>query len=71
MSVVRAVSHRSSLRYCTLSEPPAPRICYMLSNRYPNKRRLEVMKLFVSELEGFIAGNPDICTFEEWMLPGR
>ena len=68
MSVVRAVSHRTNLKYCTLSEPPAPRICYMLTNRYPNARRVEAVRVFVSELEEFIAANPDVCTFESWML---
>ena len=67
-SVVRAIAHRENLTCCTLSEPPAPRICYMLTNRYPNARRLEAVRTFTSELEEFIAGNSDICRFEEWML---
>ena len=68
LSVVRAITHRESLTYHTLSDPPSPRICYMLTNRYPNSRRLDVVRTFTSELEEFIAGNPDICTFESWML---
>ena len=68
LSVVRAVSHRTNLTYYTLDEPPAPRICYMLTNRYPTARRKEAVKLFISELEDFIADNNDICTFESWML---
>ena len=68
MSVVRAIAHRESLTYCTLSDPPAPRICCMLTNRYPNSRRLEAIETFKAELEEFIAGNQDICAFEEWML---
>ena len=68
MSVVRAISHKTNLCYYTLNKPPAPRICYMLTNRYPNKRRIEAMKIFEAELEKFINSNPDICTFESWML---
>ena len=68
MSVVRAISHRTNLRFCTLAEPPAPRICYMLTNRYPTARRLEAVNTFAAELEEYIAGNPDICTFEAWMI---
>ena len=68
MSVVRAISHRTSLTFYTLAEPPAPRICYMLTNRYPTQRSMEAMKVFEAELEEFIAGNEDICTFEAWMF---
>ena len=68
MSVVRAIAHCEKLTYYTLNEPPAPRICYMLTNRYPNSRRAEAVKTFIAELEEFIADNPDICTFESWML---
>ena len=68
MSVVRAISHNTNLKYCTLAEPPAPRICYMLTNRYPTQRRREAINIFERELDEFIAGNDDICTFESWML---
>ncbi|MBQ7221120.1 MAG: LysR family transcriptional regulator [Synergistaceae bacterium] len=68
LSVVRAIAHRTNLTYHTLSEPPAPRICYMLTNRYPNSRRLEAINTFTSELEEFIISNPDICEFQSWML---
>ncbi|MBQ7154481.1 MAG: LysR family transcriptional regulator [Synergistaceae bacterium] len=67
-SVVNAIAHRKNLTCRTLSEPPAPRICYMLTNRYPNSRRVEAIRTFTAELEEFIAGNSDICRFEEWML---
>ncbi len=68
MSVIRAISHRTNLKYYTLSEPPSPRICYMLTNRYPPQRKKDAIDIFVEELEIFIAGNNDICTFEAWML---
>ena len=71
MSVVRAISHRTNLKYYTLAEPPAPRICYMLTNRFPTERRKAAIRVFESELEAFIAGNPDICTFESWMLQNQ
>ncbi|MBQ7170458.1 MAG: LysR family transcriptional regulator [Synergistaceae bacterium] len=71
MSVVRAVSHRSSLTYYTLSEPPSPRICYMLTNRYPARRQKSAIETFISELEDFIELNDDICAFQEWMLNGK
>ncbi len=68
MSVVRAISHRSNLTFHTLAEPPTPRICYMLINRYPTARRLEAVNIFKNELEKFIAESQDICSFENWML---
>lgn len=68
MSVVRAISHRNNLKFCTLAEPPAPRICYMLTNRYPTARRKEAISVFTGELEQYINDNPDICAFESWML---
>ena len=71
MSVVRAISHRENLTYCTLSEPPSPRICYMLTNRYPAQRQKPAISTFIHELEEYIDSNPDICTFESWMLETR
>ena len=71
MSVVRAISHRENLTYCTLSEPPSPRICYMLTNRYPAQRQKAAISTFIHELEEYIDSNPDICTFESWMLETR
>ena len=68
MSVVRAISHRSNLHYYTLEEPPSPRICYMLTNRYPAQRRRKAIETFIAELEDFIEHDNDICRFEEWML---
>lgn len=70
LSVVRAISHRTNLTYYTLDEPPSPRICYMLTNRYPAQRRRKAIETFMSEVKDFIEKNNDICTFEEWMLEG-
>ena len=71
VSVVKAIAHRTNLTYHTLSEPPAPRICYMLTNRYPNTRRVGAVSVFTAKLEEFITSSPDICEFESWMLAGQ
>ena len=71
LSVVRAISHRNSLTYYTLDEPPSPRICYMLTNRYPARRREAAITAFIQEVEEYIADNPDICAFQKWMLNGK
>lgn len=68
MSVVRAISHRTNLTFHTLAEPPTPRICYMLINRYPTARRREAIDVFKEKLENFIQQSRDICSFEDWML---
>lgn len=68
MSVVHEFSHNPDLTYYTFREPPMPRICYMLTNRYPNARRQELIETFERELVDFIARSEDICSFESWML---
>ena len=68
MSVVHAISHNTDLTYYTLQEPPTPRICYMLTNRYPNARRRQSIEIFEHELLAFISESKDICSFEAWML---
>ena len=68
MSVIHALSHNPDLTYYTLQEPPSPRICYMLTNRYPNARRQASVQVFQQELFSFIEKSKDICSFEAWML---
>lgn len=68
MSVIHEMSHDSNIVYYTLQEPPAPRICYELTNRYQNAYHREVIDLFRAELDTFITKDDDICTFEPWML---
>ncbi len=68
MSVVHEFSHNSNLTYYSFHTPPMPRICYMLTNRYPNPRRKELIHDFEKELMLSIEENDDICTFESWML---
>ena len=68
MSVVHEFSHNEKLTYYTLKEPPMPRICYMLTNRYPNAHLIPMMKAFEEELLAFVEKSSDICSFEKWML---
>ncbi|MBQ9348390.1 MAG: hypothetical protein IJT94_13830 [Oscillibacter sp.] len=68
LTMVHAISHKTNLTYYTLRETPTPRICYILTNRYPNERRRAFIRQFEREMEAFIAENGDICSFEDWML---
>lgn len=68
MSVVHEFSHNPQLTYYTLRNPQMPRICYMLTNRYPNARQAELIQVFQQELTSFIQRSGDICSFERWML---
>lgn len=68
MSVIHEMSHDSNIVYYALKEPPPPRICWMLTNRYQNARRREIMELFEAEMFSFIEKSMDICSFEDWML---
>ncbi len=68
MSVIHEMSHDSNIVYYALKEPPPPRICWMLTNRYQNARRRETMELFEAEMFSFIEKSMDICSFEDWML---
>jgi len=51
-----------------LDDPPSPRICYAITNRYPSAERTGVLRDFQEELALFIEKESSICTFEEWML---
>ena len=68
MSVVHAISHNPNLTFHTFREPPSPRICYMLTNRYLNAIQRAVIEAFQQELSQYVEANTDICSFEEWML---
>ncbi|MBQ6359865.1 MAG: LysR family transcriptional regulator [Lachnospiraceae bacterium] len=68
MSVIHAVSRDSDLTYYTFQDPPEPRICYMLTSRYPNARQNTVIREFENALKAFVESSSDICTFEEWMV---
>ena len=68
MSVIHEMRHDSNIVFYTLKEPPAPRICYELTNRYQNAYHREVIDIFRAELDAFITQDDDICSFEPWML---
>jgi hypothetical protein len=52
----------------SLKEPPSPRICYEIKNRFPNVTLLEPISLLEKELHDFIEKDKSICSFESWML---
>lgn len=64
MSVVQAFRQQDELVYYTLQDPPAPRICYQLTHRYPKASHIKAIKLFEEELEAYIENNPNIHTLK-------
>lgn len=69
MSVVDStIKADPELTYYTLQDPPPPRICYELTNRYPSADHLEAMAQFDQALQDFINNSDNICSFEDWML---
>lgn len=72
MSVIEgAIRNNPHLTYYTLHEPPAPRICYEIKNRYPNASLSQAIEILDEEIRDFIDHDQSICTFEEWMLQGQ
>ena len=69
MSVIHAMSHNTDLVYYKFKDPPTPRICYEITNRYPTLGHQDAIETFDRELDRFIAEDGNICTFEPWMLP--
>ena len=68
MSIIHQLSHKSDLTYYKLKTPPPPRICYEIRDRNPMLGQQKAIDIFHRELEEYIDSNPDICTFEDWML---
>ena len=68
MSIIHQLSHKSDLTYYKLKTPPPPRICYEIRDRNPTLGQQKAIDIFHGELEEYIDSNPDICTFEDWML---
>lgn len=68
MSVIKAVKETQNLVYYRLKNPPPPRICYQLTNKYPRSSRIAGIEIFKQNLKKFIQINDSICTFEDWML---
>lgn len=69
MSVIQgAMRENPGITYYTLQDPPAPRICYEITNRYPNVSHQEPIRILEEDLKKFIAQDANICSFESWML---
>lgn len=68
MSVVQVICHSGDLVWHSMQQGPAPRICYQLTNRYPKTSHQKQIERFTQQLDLFIAENPNICSFEDWML---
>ena len=69
MSVVQgAMRTNPDLTYYSLLEPPAPRICYEIKNRYPKSSRQDAIATLEQELQSFIERDSSICSFQTWML---
>lgn len=72
MSVIQgAIRSNPDLTYYLLRNPPAPRICYMIRNRFPNASLKSAIGTFQKELQDFIEMDQNICSFESWMLASR
>lgn len=67
MSVIQALKGSDIVHY-SMKDAPPPRICYELTNRYPNFSHVEAINLFNEELYKHIKKNKSICEFEDWML---
>ncbi|MBQ4434858.1 MAG: LysR family transcriptional regulator [Clostridia bacterium] len=68
MSIIHQMSHDTRFTHYRLTTPPPPRICYEITNRHHTMTQQRAIDLFTKELSDFIDQNPDICTFENWML---
>ncbi|MBR3241247.1 MAG: substrate-binding domain-containing protein, partial [Parasporobacterium sp.] len=70
MSVIQALEGKD-ITFYTIKESPPPRICYELTNRYPNFSHVQAIALFEEELQKYIMNSDSVCAFEEWMLNDR
>lgn len=69
MSVIKTfMESKDDMTYYRLKEPPAPRICYEITNRFPNLGQQRVIDIFNQKLTEFIANSDSVCSFESWML---
>ncbi len=68
MSIIHQMKYNQAFVHYTLHEPPQPRMCYELVNRYLSARQRSSINFFREELEKFVRSNEDICVFEPWML---
>lgn len=69
MSVIEyAIKNNDNLTYYSLKGSPPPRICYEITNRYPNANHVPAMNELHQALENHIEHNSAICSFKDWML---
>lgn len=69
MSVINgAIRSNPELTYYTLKEPPSPRICYEIKNRYTKVSHQTAIETFETEIKEFIKADENICSFQTWML---
>lgn len=69
MSVVHgAIQSNPNLTFYSLKEPPAPRICYEIKNRYVKISQRDAIETMEAELQNYIEKDSSICSFESWML---
>lgn len=66
MSVIQAITG-GDIVYYKLKDAPPPRICYEITNRYPNYAHIESIKTFDEVLTDYIINNKNICVYEDWM----
>lgn len=69
MSVITgAIRSNPNLTYYSLKEPPSPRICYEIKNRYTKVSHQAAIEAFETEIKTFVEKDENICSFESWML---
>lgn len=64
MSVNRAIYEAYGLVWHTMTDGPAPRICYQLTNRYSRASCQEAIEIFSQELAEFVAADENIRSCE-------
>ncbi len=68
MSLVEMIMKRNPrITHYQLQTPPPPRICYMLTSRYPKTNIQEQIQTIISTMEDFIKSSSSICEYEPWM----
>lgn len=59
-SSVKLLKSMHNLYVLKLIQPPPSRVCYLITNRYPNKLKASIISLFRKSLYKFINDNSDI-----------
>lgn len=69
MSVITgAINSNPNLTFYVLKDPPSPRICYEIKNRYAKSGHQHAIEIIEDEIHSFIEADSNICSFEAWML---